>query len=93
MYPARCSSKRRSRPMKNLETLNRGLWLGGIARTLEALYEVKTSAPTASTCCVFAISTLAHVEERAVATIDAPGVYLNCIPDNDGANEIESLSD
>ena len=45
------------------------------------LYKDKASAPTVSTCCVFAIATLAHVEGRAVATVDVPGAYLNaCMP-------------
>jgi len=47
------------------------------------LYKDKASAPTVSTCCVFAIATLAHVEGRAVATVDVPGAYLNaCMPDD-----------
>ena len=36
-----------------------------------------------STCCVFAIATLAHAEGRAVATVDVPGAYLNArMPDD-----------
>ena len=47
------------------------------------LYKDKTSAPTVSTCCVFAVATLAHVEGRAVATVDVPGAYRNaCMPDD-----------
>jgi len=42
-----------------------------------------TSAPTASTCCVFAVAAVAHIEGRAVATVDVPGAYLNACMPND----------
>ena len=76
IIPSKLFVKVKYRPNGDFDKIKARLVAGG-HRQDKSLYKDNSSSPTVATSSVFLLATIAHNENRAIATIDVPGAYLN----------------